>query len=66
MTNSIAHRPLNLPVGRGVRIGHYALIVMMLPMLMPVAIFGFIFGTYRRALKHAAEARKQAEYSPNA
>ena len=60
MTN-ITSRPLEFPTCRGERVGHYFLIAMMMPMLIVVAVAGFIFGTYRRALKHAAEARAQAE-----
>jgi hypothetical protein len=61
MTNNIPSRPLEFPACRGERIGHYCLIAIMLPMLIVVALAGFLFGTYRRALKHAAVARSQAE-----
>lgn len=60
MTKYTSSQPLDFPACRGVRFGHYLLIAMMLPMLMLYAIVGFLTGTYRRALKRAAEARRHA------
>jgi len=61
MAKSTVSRPLEFPTSRVLRWGHYALILLLLPMLIVMALVGFILGTYRRALKHAEEARNQAE-----
>jgi len=62
-----SYQPLTFPANRISRVGHFLLIGMMLPMLLPVAIYGLIFGTYRQAKRHAAIARaQQAEHAKSA
>lgn len=60
-TTDPVHRPLAFPENRLIRFGHYLLIAMMLPVLALMAIVGFLFGSYRRALRHAAVARQFAK-----
>jgi hypothetical protein len=57
--NNRPYRPLAFPSCLGVRCGHFLLIAMMLPMLLILAIVGFITGGYRRALRHAVLPREQ-------
>jgi hypothetical protein len=59
-------RPLAFPKDRVYRIGHFLLILMMLPMLFPMTLLGMLFGRYGRALRHAAQSRQYAQTQEHA
>lgn len=64
---AVVYRPLSMPKELSVRIGHFLLIAMMLPMLLPMTLIGMLFGRYGKALKHARLATLHYEaYRPPA